>query len=78
MLLKTYNSDFVFVVLNNVVAHEMRNNRALMKNSEVDNKYRNKYKKIKTILSNFYFKHKRFPGLQIIKHKVLLCAQGVI
>ena len=45
-----------------------------MKKSEVNNKHRNKYGKIKTILSIFSFKHNIFPDVILMKHRSRLCA----
>ena len=47
-----------------------------MKNSEVKNKHKNKYGKIKTILSVCYFKHKRLPDGRLTKQKSRLCSHG--
>ena len=57
-------------------AHEARSHRKLMKNSEVRNKHKNKYGKLKTILSIQYFKRKIFPDGRLIKHKYRLCEHG--
>ena len=49
-----------------------------MKNIEVNNNHKNKYGKLKTILSIWYFKLNRFLDKRIIKHKAILCSNGVI
>ena len=49
-----------------------------MKKIEVKNKHKNKYGKIKTILSIWSFKRKRFPDGGLMKHKSRLCARGGI
>ena len=49
-----------------------------MKNSELNNKHKNKYGKLKTILLICSFKHKRFPYRGLTKHKDRLCAHGGI
>ena len=49
-----------------------------MKNSELNNKHKNKYGKLKTILLIWYFKRKRFPYGGLTKHKDRLCAHGGI
>ena len=45
-----------------------------MKNREVNNKYKNKYGKLNTILSIFYFKLKIFPYGILTKQKDRLCS----
>ena len=40
-----------------------------MNNSEVNNKHKNKYGKLKTILSLWYFKCKILPDVILMKHK---------
>ena len=49
-----------------------------MKKSEANNKHKNKDGKIKTILSIWYFKCKRFPDGRLMKHKYRLCSRGGI
>ena len=58
--------------------HEPRSHWTLMKYSEVKNKHKNKYGKIKTILSIWYFKRKIFPDGILMKHKARLCAHRVM
>ena len=47
-----------------------------MKNSEVNNKHKNKDGKLKNILSIWHFKRKRFQNGTLMKHKARLCAHG--
>ena len=47
-----------------------------MNKSEFNNKHKNKYGKIKTILSIWSFKRKRFPCVILMKHKAIICEQG--
>ena len=47
-----------------------------MKNSEVKNKHKNKYGKLRTILSFWYFKRKIVLCGILMKHKCRLCAHG--
>ena len=61
-----------------VESHEARSHWKLMKKSEVNNKHKNKYGKLKTILSNWYFKRKIFPDGRLIKHKSIFCANELM
>ena len=47
-----------------------------MKNIEVKNKHKDKYVKLKTILSIWYFKGRILPDSRWTKHKNRLCAHG--
>ena len=49
-----------------------------MKDSEVNNNHKNKYGKLKTILSIWYFKKKMFLDGKLMKPKFRLCENGVI
>ena len=49
-----------------------------MKNSEVNNDHKNKYGKLKTIISIWYFKRNRSPDEILIKHKSRICEHGGI
>ena len=42
MLLQPYKSNFILAMIKEVESHEARNNWTLMKNSEVNNKHKNK------------------------------------
>ena len=59
-----------------VEAREDRNHKKIMKVSEVNNNHKNKYGKLKTILSICHFKRKRFPDGILMKHRSRLCAHG--
>ena len=74
MLLQPDKSYFVLAIIKEVEAHEARGHWILMKNSDVNNKHKNKYEKLKTILSICYFKGKSFPDRRLFKHKARLCA----
>ena len=63
-------------MIKEVEAHEDRSNWTLTKNSEVNNKNKNKYGKLKTNLSVWYFRRKIFPDGRLIKHKSKLFAHG--
>ena len=58
MLLQQYNSDFILFMIKYVEAHESRSHWTLMKDREFKNTHKNKYGKLKTILSIWYFKCK--------------------
>ena len=49
-----------------------------MKNSEANNNHKNKYRKLKNILSIWSFNRRRFPDGILVKHKARLCAHGVM
>ena len=77
MLLKPDKSDFILSMIKVFEAHEARIYWILMKNSEVKNKHKNKYAKLKAILSIFYFKRKIFPDGRLSKQKARLCAHVI-
>ena len=66
MLLQPYQLYFILANIKEVVAHEARSNWTLMKNSEFNNKHKNKYRKLKTILSIWSLKRNRFPDLILL------------
>ena len=49
MLLQPEKSDFILAMIKEVEAHEYRSNQELIKNSEVNNKHKNRDGKIKNI-----------------------------
>ena len=65
-------------MIGEVEIHESRSHWTLMKNSEVKHKHQNKYGNLKTILSIWFFKNKRFPYVKLMKHKSRLYAHGMI
>ena len=69
MLFQPYKSDFILAMIKEVEALEARCHCTVMKKSEVNNKYNNKYEKLKTILSILSFKNKRFPDRILTKYK---------
>ena len=71
--LQLYKFDFIIYIIKEVEAHEYRSYWTLLKNSEVNNKYKNKYGKLKTILSSWYITRKRSPDGKLNKHKNRLC-----
>ena len=50
----------------------------LLKNSEVNNKHKNKDGNINIIVSIWSFKHKRFPYGILLKHKSIICVKELI
>ena len=78
ILLQPYKSYFVLATIKYFESHEAISHWKLIKKSEVNNKHKNKYGKLKTILSIWYFKRKRFPYRNLMKHNVILCAHGVM
>ena len=78
MLLQPDKSDFILATIKEVKEHKPRSYWKLMKNSEVNNKHKNKYVNLKTILSMWYFKCKIFPYGGLMKYKSRLCAHGGI
>ena len=59
-------------MIKEVEANEAKNNWTLMKNSEVNNKHKNKDGKLKTILSIWYFKRKRLIEGRLTKQKLIM------
>ena len=47
-----------------------------MKNSEVNNNYIHRDDKLKSILSIWYLKHRKFAYGRLMKHKSRLCEHG--
>ena len=78
MLLQPDKSYFIIAMIKEVEEHGYTIHCILMKNIEVNNKHKNKDGKLKTILSIWYFKRKRFPDGILMKHKSRLCAHGGI
>ena len=77
-MLQQDKSYCILSVIKEVEANESKNHWTLMKNIEVNNKHKNKYGNIKTILSIWYLKRKRFPDGILMKHKSRLCENGGI
>ena len=69
-------SYFILAVIKEVGANVARNHWILMKDSEINNKRKNKYAKFKTILSIWSFKLKIFPYGILMKHRDTLCSHG--
>ena len=61
MLLQPYKSDFILAMIKYFEAHEAINHWTLKKKCEFKNNHKNKYGKLRTILSIWFFKRKRFP-----------------
>ena len=61
-----------------VEEHEEISHWTLIKKSDVNNKHKSVYGKLKAILSIRYFKRKIFPDGILTKHKSRLCAHGGI
>ena len=77
MLFQPYKSDFILSIIKEVESHEARSHWILMKDIEVKKKHTNKYCKLKTILSIWYFKHKRFPDGKLMKKSRLCAHRGI-
>ena len=78
MLLQADKSYLIIDMIKEAEAHKTRSHFTPMKNSEVNNKHKNKYGKLKTILSICYFNSKRFPYGRLMKHKPRLFSYGGI
>ena len=76
MLLQPDKAYFILSMIKEAEAQESRSHWTLMKKSEVNNKHKNKDGNLKTILSIWYFKRKRFPDVILMKHKARICAHG--
>ena len=74
MLLQQDKSDFIISTIKWVMLHEAINHWTLLKNNKVNNKHKNKYGKIKTILSIWYFKRNILPEGRLMKHTYRLCS----
>ena len=72
-MLQPDKSYFILSMIKEVESHEVIIHWTLMKNSGVNNKHKNKDGKLKTILSIWYFKRKRFPDGILIKQRYRLC-----
>ena len=78
MLLQPDKSGFIIAMIKEVEEHGSRGHWILMKNSEVNTKHKNKYGKLKNILSIWYFKRKRLPYGILMKYKSRLYSHGGI
>eukprot|EP00957_Ditylum_brightwellii_P157608 11995942-Ditylum_brightwellii.AAC.1 len=67
--------EFFAAMLDEIAVHEERNCWSLVKRVDVPESHLVKGK-VKTILSIWSFKQKRFPSGALMKHKVQLCAHG--
>ena len=65
-------------MIKEVEAHEARSHWTFMKNSEFNNKHKNKYGKLKTFLFICSFKCKRFRDGKLMELKFRLCVHGVM
>ena len=75
-MLQLDKSYFILAMIKEVEVYEPRSRWTLTKNSEVNNKHKNKDGKLKTVLSIWYFKHKILPDGRLMGHKARLCAHG--
>ena len=73
-LLHTDKLDFILATIKEVEAHESRSHWKITKNSKVNNKHKNIYGELNSILSIWSFKRKIFPDRRLIKQKFRLCA----
>ena len=71
MLKQKDTSDFIHTMIKEADDHEMRNHWKVVHRSD-------KTPGVKTILSIWYLRRKRFPDGRINKHKARLCAHGGI
>ena len=78
MVLQPDKSDFILAIIKWVESHESRSHWTFIKDSEVKNKHNNKYKKLKNILSIWYFKRKIFLDGRSMKHKSILFSHIVM
>ena len=69
MLSQNDKSDFIKAMLKYVEAHDRQKHSMPMKKYEVNNKNQNKSGKMKTFISLWSFKLKRFPYGWIITYK---------
>ena len=74
MLLQLEKSYFILDMIKEVEEHESISHWTIMKNSEVNNKHKNKDGKLKTILYILSLNRKRLTYGILIKHKSRLCA----
>ena len=78
MLLQPYKLDFILIVIKQVESREDRSHWALIKNSEVNNKHKNKDGKLKTILPICSFERKRLSYGILMKHKARIFDDGIM
>ena len=71
MLLQPDKSDFIISMIKEVEDHEAISHWTLMENSEVKNKHKNKYGKLKNFLSIWSLKLKILPHGRLTKHKAI-------
>ena len=76
MLLQPEKSDFIICMIKEVEEHEAISHWTLTKKGEVNNKHKNKYGKLNTILYIWSFNRKIFPNGILTRHKPRLCAYG--
>ena len=67
-------TDFILYMIKYVETHETKFHLILTKNSEVNNRLKNKDEKPKTILSILSFKRKSLSDGILMKHKARICA----
>ena len=68
MLLQLDKKYFILSMIKEVESHYARNNWTLKKKSVVNNNYKNKDGKIKTILSIWSFKYNIPSDVRLMKH----------
>ena len=78
MLLLLDKSDLIIVMIKYFEVHEARSHLTLINNIQSNSNHKNKDGNLKTILSIWYFKRKRFPDVGLTKHKSRICAHGGI
>ena len=78
MLLQPDKSDLIPSIIKCFEAHEAIINWTLIKNIEVKNRHKNIDENLKTILSIWSFKCKRFLYGILMKHKDRICTHGAM
>ena len=76
VLLQSDKSNLILDIIKEVKAHKDRSHWKFMKNSEVNNKHKNKYGKPKTILSIWSFKRKIPQDGRLMKDEYILYSHG--
>ena len=74
--MKPEKSDFILAMIKQVELYEAINHLTLTKKSEVKNRHKNKYGKLKASLSIWSFKRKIFTCVRLMKYKALIYAHG--
>ena len=76
MMKQPDQKDFIAAMMKEIEVHEGRNHWTCIKKSEVPREKLDKKGQLKTILSIWSFKRKRFPSGKLMKHRARLCAHS--